>query len=247
MPDLLYVVAFAGLSLSGLAAAIRLIEWFIHADPRLMARTGRWAVAGLALLSVPLLLALLIDEKWTAAMVLGAVMLLAFAWYGPRLLQRVMRHRVAADWSSPPSGNLAPALDASIEDPGLVRRAIVILEEYLRRTAALPAQVATNGPAIGMQHSDGGAGAFHNGNARDRSTGPVSQAEALDILGLDADASEIEIKEAHQRLRELVGPGRGGSRYLTVKIDQAKAMLLGRMDEAPEGRSSRPDRLGTHR
>jgi len=247
MPDLLYVVAVAGLSLSGLAAAIRLIEWFIHADPRLMARIGRWAAAGLAMLSVPLLLALLIDEKWTAAMALAAVMLLAFAWYGPRLLQRVMRHRVAADWSSPPGGNLVPAPDASIEDPEVVRRAIAILEEYLRRTAALPAQVATNGPAIGMQHSDGGDSAFRNSNARDRSTGPVSQAEALDILGLDADASDMEIRLAHQRLRELVGPGRGGSRYLTVKIDQAKAMLLGRMDEAPEARSSRPDRLGTHR
>src|SRR5262249_30213929 len=142
---------------------------------------------------------------------------------------------------------LVPAPDASIEDPEVVRRAIAILEEYLRRTAALPAQVATNGPAIGMQHSDGGDSAFRYSNARDRSTGPVSQAEALDILGLDADASDMEIRLAHQWLRELVGPGRGGSRYLTVKIDQAKAMLLGRMDEAPEARSSRPDRLGTHR
>jgi len=59
MPGLLYVVAVAGLSLSGLAAAIRLVEWFIQSDPRLMARTGRWAAVGLAMLSVPLLLALL--------------------------------------------------------------------------------------------------------------------------------------------------------------------------------------------
>ena len=247
MPDVLYVVAIAGLSLSGLAAAIRLIEWFIHADPRLIARTGRWAAVGLAMLSVPLLLALLIDEKWSAAMALAAVMLLAFAWYGPRLLQRVMRHRVAADWSSPPAGNLTPALDASIEDPELVRRAIAILEEYLRRTAALPAQVATNRLAISTQHSGGGASSSRNGNARDRSSGPISEAEGLDILGLGADASELEIRQAHQRLRELVGPGHGGSRYLTVKIDQAKAMLLGYMDEAREAGASGPDRLRNHR
>ena len=247
MPDLLYVVAVAGLSLSGLAATIRLIEWFIHTDPRLMARIGRGAAAGLAMLSVPLLLALLIDEKWSAAMALAAVMLLAFAWYGPRLLQRVMRHCVAADWSSPPAGNLPAALDASIEDPELVRRAIAILEEYLRRTAALPAQGATDRLAIGMQHSDGGGSASRNGNSRDCSSGPGSEAEALDILGLGADASEMEIKKAHQRLRELVGPERGGSHYLAARVDQAKAMLLGQMDEAPEVGSSRPDRRGPHR
>src|SRR5262249_309966 len=150
-----------------------------------------------------------------------------------------------ADWKPPPAGNLAPALDASIEEPELVRRAIAILEEYLRRTAALPAQAARKPLAVGTQHSDGG-GSSRNGNAWHRSYGPVSEAEALDILGLGADASEMEIRQAHQRLRELVGPGHGGSRYLTVKIDQAKAMLLGHVDEATEAGSSRSDRLGTH-
>src|SRR5262245_37143925 len=97
MPDLLYMVAVAGLSLSGLAAAIRLIEWLVRTAPRLVAQTGRWIAIGLAALSVPLLLALLINEKWTAGMALAAMMLLAFAWYGPRLLQRYLRYRGVAE------------------------------------------------------------------------------------------------------------------------------------------------------
>jgi hypothetical protein len=232
MPDLLYMVAVAGFGLSGLAAAIRLFEWLIRADPRLIAQTSRWAGIGLAVLSLPLLLALLINEKWTAAMALAAVMLLAFAWHGPRLLQRLVRDRIAADWSRPPTGNFTPAFDAGIDDPEPVRLSVAILEEYLRRTAA--SRTAPHPRAIGVQRSGRGASACHNGSALRRGSGPMSEAEALDILGLAADASQSEIKEAHQRLRGLVGPEQGGSHYLTIKIDQARSLLLGHMDEAAE-------------
>ncbi len=239
MRDLLYVVAVAGLSLSGLASAIRLIDWLIRTDPRVIAQTGRWAAVGLAILSAPLLLALLINEKWTAAMALAAIMLVAFAWYGPRLLQRMMRYRVAADWGGPPpGGNLTPAFDASIDDPELVRRSIAVLEEYLRRTTALPKRDATHPRAIAMQHSASVVSASHNGKTQDRNSSSMSEAEALEILALAADASELEIKEAHQRLRELLRPERGGSQYLATKIDQARSLLLDHADEAPEPAAS---------
>jgi cellobiose-specific phosphotransferase system component IIA len=247
MRDLLYMAAVAGLSLSGLASAIRLIEWLIRTDPRLIAQTGRWAAVGLAVLSAPLLLALLINEKWTAAMALGAVMLLAFSWYGPRLLQRMMRYRVAPDLSSPPAGNVTPTYDDSVGNPDLVRRSIAVLEEYLRRQPALPRQDATYPRAIGapanMQHSDGAGSASHNGSAHDRSYPPISEAEALDILSLGAEASEVEIKEAHQRLRDLVRAEHGGSQYLAAKIDQAKDLLLCHADQQLRSTASaRPSR-----
>jgi hypothetical protein len=226
MPDLLYTIAAAGLSLSGLAAAARLIEWLIRTDPRLIAQTGRWAGAGVAILAAPLLLALLINEKWTAAMALAAMMLLAFSWYGPRLLQRAT---LAADRSSPAAGNHTFAFDTSIEDRELVRRSIAVLEQYLRRTAALPAHDTTRRVAIGMQH-----GAAHNGNSQDGGFGPVSRAEALDILGLGEEASEMDINDAHLRLRNLLDPKHGGSHYLTVKVDQARSLLVGHRDESSE-------------
>lgn len=227
MRDLLYMAAVAGLSLSGLASAIRLIEWLIRTDPRIIAQTGRWAAIGLAVLSAPLLLALLINEKWTAAMALATVMLLAFAWYGPRLLQRMMHYRIVADGSSPQAANLTPAFDTSIGDPELVRRSIAVLEEYLRRAPALPRQDATSPRAISMQDSGGAGSASHNGGVQDRSGCRISESEALDILGLGADPSQAEIEEALERLRELVRPERGGSQYLAAKINEAGNMLLG--------------------
>lgn len=225
MRDLLYMVAVAGLSLSGLASAIRLIEWLIRTDPRVIAQTGRWAAVGLAALSAPLLLALLINEKWTAAMALGAIMLLAFACYGPRLLQRMTRYRVVADWSAPaPTGDLTPGFDTSIGDPELVRRSIAVLEEYLRRAAGLSNQNAIHPRAIGMQHSGGAGSASHSGSAQDRIYRPMSQSEASDILGLGPDASEGQVRHAHRRLLELVE--QGGSPYLAAKIDEARDALL---------------------
>ncbi len=230
MHDLLYMVAVAGLGLSGVASAVRLIEWLVRTDPRIVAQTGRWAALGLAILSAPLLLALLINEKWTAAMAVAAIMLFAFAWYGPRLLQRMLRYRAALDVSSPPAGNLTPAFDESIEDTALVRRSIAVLEEYLRRSAG-SSQYPIHPRAIGVQHSREAGSLPQNGSAEDRSQSPNSRAEALDILGLPANASERDIREAHQRLWEMLRPEHGGSPYLTAKIDQARSLLLGQPDE----------------
>ena len=228
MADLLYIVAVVGLLLSGLASAARLIEWLIRTDPRVIAQTGRWAAVGLTILCAPLLLALLINEKWTAAMALGAVMLFAFAWYGPRVLQTMYRYRAAGEWRPPPAGNLAPVFDGGTGDPALVRRAIAVLEEYLRRSASL-SEDAAHPRTIGVQRF-----LRHNGNAVDRRGGPMSKAEAFAILGLGADAAEADIRQAaHQQLRELLSQEHARSAYFVAKIDQAKELLLGEQEESP--------------
>ena len=55
----------------------------------------------------------------------------------------------------------------------------------------------------------------------------MSREEALDVLGLEPTASAPEIADAHRRLGERVDPQVGGTHYLSMKIDEARDVLLG--------------------
>ena len=88
------------------------------------------------------------------------------------------------------------------------------------------------GTAPPWQRTNSGAGQ-PGGTGGQRQGGPtplgaMSRAEALKVLGLEAGASEGDIRAAHRRLIQQNHPDKGGTNYLAAKINEAKDILLGR-------------------
>ncbi len=56
---------------------------------------------------------------------------------------------------------------------------------------------------------------------------PVTREDALEILGLEDDATEDDIKTAYKKLMKKVHPDQEGSDWMAAKLNQAKDILLG--------------------
>jgi hypothetical protein len=250
------VIACIALGLSVVASAVRMVDWFLHADPRVAAQVTRWGVRGVAALSVPLLLVLLFKEQWTAATALAAAMVLVPALLGRRLWRWVGVPSLAGA----PAGSSSATGQSFVDEAELVCYSAAVLEAYLRRTSAahavssgIPALLDRsgengsangdgeanrkgNGRASGVSSANGSgdaSGVGHasgngsgNGHAETFGLGAMSEEEASAVLGVDRDATEAEIRAAHGRISAVVDPAHGGSPYLAIKVDQAKKVLL---------------------
>jgi hypothetical protein len=216
----LTVVAYATLALSLFVSAVKMGGWILNADPRAIINSGRWALVALAALALGVLAWLIASGRWTSAMMLAAFMLPVFVQAAPRW--RVLFGPLNAARSDfPPNprnfGSAAGGFSSAraTTDPELVRQAIAVLRAYLEQAGAQlehkPAERRLASAAKG------------SGNGRLR----MSTQEALDVLGLAPTASAQEIADAHRRLGQRVDPQVGGTHYLSMKIDEARDVLLG--------------------
>jgi hypothetical protein len=249
-----FVIASIALGLSLVASVVRMVDWFVHADPRVAAQVTRWSVRGIAALSVPLLLVLLFREQWTAATALGAAMVLVPAVLGRRLWRWVGVPSLAGYGAPAGAGGPHASGRSFADEAELVRYSAAVLDAYLRRTGATQAAVGSDVPAIADRtgenrrsdgkglarrtgdkagKANGTAHASGNGHAETFGLGAMSEEEACAVLGVDRGAGEAEIRAAHARISAVVDPALGGSPYLAIKVDQAKEVLVGAA--APSG------------
>ncbi|ABD44528.1 dnaJ domain protein [Ehrlichia chaffeensis str. Arkansas] len=63
-------------------------------------------------------------------------------------------------------------------------------------------------------------------NSPQNTSSSLSRGEALEILGLDKNASQEQINTAYHKLMKSMHPDKGGSPYLAQKLNEARDTLL---------------------
>lgn len=212
--DLMVVISAVVLGLSVLATAAKFLDWFMHSDPRTMIRTTRWMLLLILLACIPLLVIMISNQQWSAAMLIGAGMLVIPTLLKWRTLFAPLR--AVFDYLRPKPR----PFDMDIwhdppDDPETVRRAAAILEAYVGKASLM---------ALRDERRD----LREEESAHEH----MSRGEALEVLGLEPGAEESEIRDAHKRLLRLVHPDRGGSAYLARRVYQARDILLERPRKA---------------
>ena len=108
----------------------------------------------------------------------------------------------------------------------LVLATILIMNVARGNVGFLPLLVFLVPVARKIRAQSGRQGFRGHSHKNTRSNSAMTRAEALEILGLKAGASEADIKAAYRRLIAASHPDVGGSDWMASKLNEAKRVLL---------------------
>lgn len=228
-------MAYFFLGIVLLAVLVLLARWAAHADPSRLARAVR--VVGVVVLLAVSAFVLLTGRLQWAVYLLPFLLPFYFQWRSNRIRARNAAGPSPGGASEVDTGWLRMTLDHdSGEMQGVVQRGRFAgrgLEGMsLEELVELRDELGADGDSLRVLdayldrvHGPAWRGGRGAGQARD---GAMTEAEALEVLGLAPGATVEEIKEAHRRLMARMHPDRGGSTYLAAKLNQAKDYLLKR-------------------
>lgn len=240
------MIAYFILGLGLLVALVLMLRWFAQADPRGVLKAAGWtvgviaAVAGLALLwfgryqlawiALPAILGML--SRWRD--IRNALKSMRGPSQGQssevetRFLRMTLEHDTGVMTGVVREGRFQGARleDLSLDD--LVALWREARAEDAQSAAVLEAYIdKVHGDAWRDGFASGdGAGHEANGDGAP-GDGAMSEAEALEILGLEKGATADEVRSAYRRLMQKLHPDHGGSNYLATKLNQAKRVLIG--------------------
>ena len=226
--------ALGSLALVGLWLLVRALA---DADPAVLARWLR--VVGAALIAVVAVLLIWSGRIGPAMMLAGFLIPLFIRW-------RAMAQRVRTA-TGPRSGQTSTvdtrfvamtldhdtgALAGTVREGPFAGRALDSLSFAeavdLWRHAAVedPDSASVLEGWMDRAHGDGWRErAAADGGSRG-GAGPMTEAEALEVLGLQPGATAEDIRAAHRRLMMANHPDHGGSTWVAAKINEAKDLLL---------------------
>lgn len=225
-------IALGGIALLVLLALAR---GFATASVTTVKKALAWVAGGLGLV---LLAALLFSGR-------GLQAVWAFAFFAPLLMQAWRSWRAARTFSR--GGAATPGQESRVETAtlemvlhhdtgrmtGTVRRGrhagadladldLAALRELLAECAAEdPDSTPLLEAWLDRSHPD------WRDAAPPPAEGPMTRADALEILGLAEGATEAEIRAAHRRLMRTAHPDQGGSAWLAARLNAARDLLTG--------------------
>lgn len=170
----------------------------------------------------------------------GALLSAAAAWYGS---QRMRRR------ATPTPGRSSQVRSAALEmeldhDSGRLSGIVLAGRHEGRRLAAmslaellqLHAELDADAESLRLLEAyldgefpvwrDGMKADGHRGQGAAAGSGPMTEQEAYQLLGLERGASPAQIRKAHRRLMQRLHPDMGGTSFLAARINEARDVLL---------------------